>query len=92
VLTTSDVLTADTLPISADDDDQSSEDLEQGAAAGELMTLRELERRHIARVLESTGWHKRRACAVLQITRPTLDRKIRDYGLIKPTSVPPPAS
>jgi DNA-binding NtrC family response regulator len=96
VLTTSDVLTADTLPISADDDDPSPEGLEQGAAsgatAGGLMTLRELERRHIARVLEHTGWHKRRACAILQITRPTLDRKIRDYGLTKLTSVPPPAS
>jgi DNA-binding NtrC family response regulator len=48
---------------------------------GELVTLRELERRHIARVLVHTEWNKRRACAILDISRPTLDRKIEEYGL-----------
>ena len=52
---------------------------------GELTTLRELERRHIIRVLASTEWNKRRACAVLDISRPTLDRKIDEYGLRAPT-------
>jgi DNA-binding NtrC family response regulator len=47
----------------------------------ELGTLRELERRHIIRVLASTEWNKRRACAILDISRPTLDRKIDEYGL-----------
>ena len=47
----------------------------------ELMTLRELERRHIIKVLASTEWNKRRACAILDISRPTLDRKIEEYGL-----------
>jgi DNA-binding NtrC family response regulator len=50
----------------------------------ELTTLRELERRHIIRVLASTEWNKRRACAVLDISRPTLDRKIDEYGLRAP--------
>ncbi len=49
--------------------------------AGELPTLREIERSHIARVLVHTEWNKRRACAVLDISRPTLDRKIEEYGL-----------
>ncbi len=49
--------------------------------ANQLGTLRELERRHIIRVLASTDWNKRRACAVLDISRPTLDRKIEEYGL-----------
>jgi DNA-binding NtrC family response regulator len=53
-------------------------------ADGELGTLRELERRHIARVLDHTEWNKRRACAILDISRPTLDRKIEEYGLRKP--------
>jgi len=53
-------------------------------ADGALTTLRELERRHIARVLAHTEWNKRRACAVLDISRPTLDRKIEEYGLRKP--------
>ncbi len=47
----------------------------------ELITLRELERRHIIRVLASTDGNKRRACAVLDISRPTLDRKIEEFGL-----------
>jgi DNA-binding NtrC family response regulator len=50
-------------------------------AQGALPTLRELERRHIARVLLHTEWNKRRACAILDISRPTLDRKIEEYGL-----------
>jgi DNA-binding NtrC family response regulator len=49
-----------------------------------LGPLREVERRHVARVLEHTGWNKRRACAILEIARPTLDRKIREYDLEKP--------
>jgi two-component system, NtrC family, response regulator HydG len=50
-------------------------------AEGELPTLRELERRHIVRVLAHTDWNKRRTCAILDISRPTLDRKIEEYGL-----------
>jgi len=49
----------------------------------ELPTLREIERRHIVRVLQHTEWNKRRACAILDISRPTLDRKIEEYGLKK---------
>jgi DNA-binding NtrC family response regulator len=52
-------------------------------AEGDLPTLRELERRHIIRVLAHTEWNKRRACAILDISRPTLDRKIEEYGLRK---------
>jgi DNA-binding NtrC family response regulator len=57
-------------------------------AEGSLPTLREIERRHIARVLVHTEWNKRRACAVLDISRPTLDRKIEEYGLVKPGQDP----
>jgi DNA-binding NtrC family response regulator len=53
-----------------------------------LLPLREIERQHVARVLEHTGWNKRRACAILAITRPTLDRKIKDFSLIRPGEVP----
>ena len=48
------------------------------------MSLREVERRHVERVLAATGWNKRRACAVLEISRPTLDRKIAEFGLARP--------
>jgi DNA-binding NtrC family response regulator len=50
-------------------------------AEGALPTLREIERRHIARVLAHTDWNKRRTCGILDISRPTLDRKIEEYGL-----------
>jgi DNA-binding NtrC family response regulator len=50
-------------------------------ALGTLPTLREIERRHIVRVLTHTDWNKRRTCAILDISRPTLDRKIEEYGL-----------
>ncbi len=52
-------------------------------AEGALPTLREIERRHIVRALAHTEWNKRRACAILDISRPTLDRKIEEYGLAK---------
>ena len=46
-----------------------------------LPTLREIERDHIIRVLAHAEWNKRRACAILDISRPTLDRKIEEFGL-----------
>jgi two-component system response regulator AtoC len=49
-----------------------------------LPSLRDVERAHVVRVLAHTGWNKRRACAILAITRPTLDRKIKDFALIRP--------
>jgi two-component system response regulator AtoC len=52
-------------------------------ADGPLGTLREMERRHIMRALAHTEWNKRRACALLDISRPTLDRKIEEYGLAR---------
>jgi transcriptional regulator with PAS, ATPase and Fis domain len=52
-------------------------------ATGSLPTLREIERLHIIRVLAHTEWNKRRACAILDISRPTLDRKIEEYSLHK---------
>jgi DNA-binding NtrC family response regulator len=48
-----------------------------------LGSLREVERRHIERVLRHTEWNKRRTCAILEISRPTLDRKIEEFGLAR---------
>lgn len=47
-------------------------------------TLGELERRHIADVLERTGWHQGQAAALLGISPKTLYRKIREYGFRRP--------
>jgi DNA-binding NtrC family response regulator len=46
-----------------------------------LPTLREAERAHILRALEASGWNKKEAARVLEISRGTLYRKIVEYGL-----------
>ncbi|MFA5516162.1 MAG: sigma-54 dependent transcriptional regulator [Desulfuromonadales bacterium] len=49
--------------------------------AGEAVTLRDAERLQVLRMLRRTGWNKSRAARLLDIARPTLDRKIVEYGL-----------
>jgi len=102
VLTQGEVLTVDTLPISVDEEEvaevttngrtdggaQTGASQAHEGGEGQLTTLREVERLHIIRVLKHTRWNKRRACAILQITRPTLDRKIREFSLERPTTDP----
>jgi len=46
-----------------------------------LLTLEEMEARHIQKVLWHTGGHKGNSCRILGISRPALDRKIKKYGL-----------
>ncbi len=57
-----------------------------GAAppAEHVMSLDEVERAHIEHVLEVTGGHRGKTCELLGITRPTLDRKLRKYGIDVP--------
>ena len=90
VLAKSDVLDETLLPIGAaapgGDAAAGSAEID---AEGALPTLRELERRHIVRVLAHTSWNKRRSCAILDISRPTLDRKIEEYGLRREEPVEP---
>jgi two-component system response regulator AtoC len=46
-----------------------------------LPTLDEVEKEHILRVLQVTQGHRGRTCDMLGITRPTLERKLRKYGI-----------
>jgi two-component system response regulator AtoC len=73
-----DVLMAEHLPL------RSEGALTAGLVTDELTSLKEMERRYIAHVLRQTRWNKSRASDVLGITRPTLDKKIKDYGLVDP--------
>jgi DNA-binding NtrC family response regulator len=79
VLARSDVLTPDLLVLGevacAAPADSESED------AVDMMTLDQLEERHVRAVLDYTRWHKGRSCAILGISRPALDRKISKYGI-----------
>ena len=55
----------------------------EGRAADTLsapLTLDQLERQHIIRVLENTGGNRERAAALLGISARTLYRKLREYG------------
>jgi DNA-binding NtrC family response regulator len=46
-----------------------------------LISLDLLEKEHIQKILEHTRWHKGKACEILEISRPALDRKIIKYEL-----------
>ncbi|MBI4615537.1 MAG: sigma-54-dependent Fis family transcriptional regulator, partial [Planctomycetes bacterium] len=43
-------------------------------------SLDTMEKNHIQRVLELTQGNKKKACELLKISRPTLDRKLRKYA------------
>jgi len=75
-------LTADMLdgPIAAPPDDATATDAFRDAS-GRLYSLDELEAIQIANALRETGGHKGRACAILGISRPALERKLDRYGL-----------
>jgi DNA-binding NtrC family response regulator len=57
---------------------------------GAPLSLREVERRHIAAVLQRTNWHQGRAASLLGISAKTLYRKIREYGFERPAGVGAP--
>jgi len=46
-----------------------------------IQTLDEIERQHIERVWALTNGHRGKTCQLLGISRPTLERKLRKYGL-----------
>jgi DNA-binding NtrC family response regulator len=51
---------------------------------GAQLSLADLERRHIERILGESNWHQGRAAGLLGISSKTLYRKIREYGLQRP--------
>lgn len=56
----------------------------QGVPDRRNHTLREMERGHVAKILEQTGWNITRAAGILDISRTTLHRMIKRNGLEKP--------
>jgi transcriptional regulator with PAS, ATPase and Fis domain len=54
---------------------------EMGSSPEEAFALAAIEKRHIQQVLDYTRGNKKRASEILQISRPTLDRKIKIYTL-----------
>lgn len=46
-----------------------------------VKSIQEVEREHIENVLRFTGYEKSRAARILNISRPTLNKRIREYGI-----------
>jgi two-component system response regulator AtoC len=53
-------------------------------AAPPFPTLLEVEREHVRKALDLAKGHRGRACALLGVSRPTLLRKLRKFGLLEP--------
>jgi DNA-binding NtrC family response regulator len=60
------------------------------SAGDASFSLQEVERRHIAAVLQRTRWHQGKAAGLLGISAKTLYRKIREYGFERPAGVETP--
>jgi DNA-binding NtrC family response regulator len=72
ILAKGDVILEENLPL---------EPAEKKLFLKELVTLREVEKNYIQHVLKATKGNKTKASKILQISRPTLDKKIKEYGL-----------
>ena len=77
VLLEGDTLTAGDLP----PDVRGGSSAEDKKASGEVITIREAEKRAVIAALKRTKGKKGAAAAILGISWPTLNRKIREYGI-----------
>ncbi|HVW28348.1 MAG TPA: sigma-54 dependent transcriptional regulator [Polyangiaceae bacterium] len=87
-LTEFDEITVDDLPPKIRDY-KSNHVLLAGSDPAELVTLEEVERRYIQRVMEAVNWNKSDATRVLGIDRSTLYRKLDRYGISAPHATKP---
>lgn len=72
ILAKGDVVLKENLPL---------ESAEKKLFPGDLVPLQEVEKSYIQHVLDAAQGSKTRASQILQISRPTLDKKIREYKL-----------
>jgi DNA-binding NtrC family response regulator len=81
VLLRGDVIDRADLPMQIEEKNLSGE---RFASEQEIVSLRELEKTHIKKTLDFTGWNRNRSAELLGIHRNTLRLKIEEYGLDKP--------
>ena len=88
-LSSGDTLTSDLLPheLTKADLPPNGAVLSGGSVGQEKLTLEEMEKLHVKRVLDSVDWHRGKACEVLGISRPRLRRMIQQYELLPPAGV-----
>jgi two-component system response regulator AtoC len=72
ILSKGDVILRENLPLDS---------TEKRLFPGELVPLQEVEKNYIQHVLDAAQGSKTRASQILQISRPTLDKKIKEYRL-----------
>ena len=72
ILAKGDVILEENLPL---------EPAEKKLFLKDLVALKEVEKNYIQHVLKATKGNKTKASKILQISRPTLDKKIKEYGL-----------
>jgi DNA-binding NtrC family response regulator len=53
----------------------------EGLFTNEEISLEELEKKYIKRILDKTGWNLKEACEILKISKATIYRKIEQYKL-----------
>jgi two-component system response regulator HydG len=61
-------------------------------ASGDLLSLAEVERRHVLAVLKACSGNQKKASTILQISKSTLWRKLKEYGVEASSLGPPPPS
>jgi len=81
LLARGDALTPELLALPAVSEPPASALAAAGTIVPRLISLEILEREHIAAILVHVRWHKGKACEILGISRPALERKIEKYGL-----------
>ncbi len=52
--------------------------------SNQLLSLDDMERQHVIRVLTETSWHKGKACEILGVSRPRLRRMMQHFKIQKP--------
>jgi Nif-specific regulatory protein len=55
---------------------------QQGFLSKEIGSLEEVEKQHIIKLLRENEWNKKKTALQLNISRPTLDVKIKQYGIV----------
>jgi len=81
------ILTRDSFMFLASDPDKNGDLTETTSPAYDLFNkmvpLRDIEKEYIEFVLRQTNWHKGKSAEILGITRPTLDKRIEEFRLVK---------
>ncbi len=81
------ILTLDLLPAEIVECISTSKSLAVDQRVPESLSLDEVEREHVIRVLDAMNWHRGNACKILGISRPRLRRMMRQHRIQTPGSV-----